>query len=156
MVGRDGLASFADLGYVHCGLDDFWQECGAGVNGSFHDVEGNPLVDTTAFPNLTAMVKHGNAGGLKVGWYMNNCKCSEKATLLDPSFVDLAMKKSVDAMVKMGFVGRSNPPPFATDNLLENTVGALCPPPPPPLPPAEVGGTPSVFSRGGSLLLSLC
>ena len=33
-VGRPGLSSFADLGYVHAGLDDAWQDCGAGVNGS--------------------------------------------------------------------------------------------------------------------------
>ena len=28
--------SLLDLGYNRIGLDDSWQECGAGVNGSFH------------------------------------------------------------------------------------------------------------------------
>ena len=46
-VDRDGkskVASLADLGFVHAGLDDSWQACGAGIEGSFHDAEGNPLV----------------------------------------------------------------------------------------------------------------
>ena len=33
-IGRPGLTSYADLGYVRVGLDDAWQKCGAGVNGS--------------------------------------------------------------------------------------------------------------------------
>ena len=33
--------SLLDLGYNRIGLDDSWQECGAGVNGSFH-VRGRP------------------------------------------------------------------------------------------------------------------
>lgn len=32
--------SLLDLGYENCGLDDNWQACGKGVNGSFHDVNG--------------------------------------------------------------------------------------------------------------------
>jgi hypothetical protein len=71
-VGLPGLMSFADLGYVHIGLDDFWQKCGAGVNGSFHDKQGRPLIDKTKFPNMKGMVAYGTSLGLLPGWYLNN------------------------------------------------------------------------------------
>ena len=60
--------SLADLGYISVGLDDAWQACGTGVNGSFHDAEGNPLVDTKKFPSMKNMTDHGHNLGLKVGW----------------------------------------------------------------------------------------
>ncbi len=44
--------SMLDLGYSDCGLDDAWQACGAGVNGSFHDAAGNPLVNLQRFPSM--------------------------------------------------------------------------------------------------------
>ena len=73
MVSRDRLVdgkptSLLDLGYVNCGLDDGWQDCGAGVYGSFHDIDGNPIVDLTKFPNMSSMTHHGHSLGLKVGW----------------------------------------------------------------------------------------
>jgi hypothetical protein len=37
--------SLFDVGYTFANLDDGWQACGAGVNGSFHDAEGFPLMD---------------------------------------------------------------------------------------------------------------
>lgn len=42
------------------GLDDNWQKCGQ-LNGqrSFHDADGNPIIDTTKFPNMSAMTAHG-------------------------------------------------------------------------------------------------
>ncbi|CAK0838684.1 unnamed protein product [Prorocentrum cordatum] len=43
-------ASLADVGYVDVGLDDNWQACGAGVNGSFHDAEGRPLITEDSRP----------------------------------------------------------------------------------------------------------
>ena len=103
-VGRSGLASFADLGYVRAGLDDAWQACGTGVNGSFHDAEGRPLVDQQKFPDMAAMVRFGTSRGLLPGWYLNNCKCQE-SMLTDAVFVDLTMQKTVDAMVAMNFSG---------------------------------------------------
>lgn len=42
--------SLVDLGYVQANLDDSWQACGAGVNKSFHDAAGNPLVNLRSFP----------------------------------------------------------------------------------------------------------
>ena len=78
VVGRgSSLLSFVDLGYTRVGLDDGWQKCGAGVNGSFHDIHGNPIVDTDKFPNIKGMVSFGTQRGIGVGWYANNCKCSE-------------------------------------------------------------------------------
>jgi alpha-galactosidase len=75
--GQKKKKSLAQLGYTQVGLDDFWQACGAGVNGSFHDIDGNPLVNETRFPNMTAMTEHGHRLGMRVGWYMNNCGCAE-------------------------------------------------------------------------------
>lgn len=65
--------SLLDLGYDHVGLDDAWQACGTGINGSFHDKDGNPLVNLKAFPNMTEMNERIHAKGVKSGWYLNNC-----------------------------------------------------------------------------------
>eukprot|EP00664_Eupelagonemidae_sp_cell27_P007524 gene7524-8309_t len=59
--------SLLDAGYANAGLDDNWQACGTGVKGSFHDADGNPLINTTTFPDMAGMVQHGHAQGLKVG-----------------------------------------------------------------------------------------
>ena len=49
----DGVpTSLLDLGYDYAGLDDGWQSCGAGINGSFHTKDGTPIVNTTKFPSL--------------------------------------------------------------------------------------------------------
>ena len=50
--GTTTRRSFVDLGYTRVGLDDAWQKCGAGVNGSFHDKDGIPIVDTDKFPDM--------------------------------------------------------------------------------------------------------
>jgi hypothetical protein len=68
VVDNASNTSLASLGYTHAGLDDFWQACGTGVNGSFHDYAGNPLINLTRFPNMTAMTAHGHQRGLQVGW----------------------------------------------------------------------------------------
>lgn len=100
LVRGVGLASLADIGYNRAGwwrtgaglstsmctelhtpeqmghpvgLDDFWQACGTGVNGSFHDQDGHPLVNTTHFPDLKAMVAHATQLNLYADFYSNNC-----------------------------------------------------------------------------------
>ena len=94
--------SLASFGYKDIGLDDAWQKCGAGVNGSFHDSHGNPIVDLDRFPDMKAMVDHAHALGLTAGWYGNNCICHEKGLLfLD----DVVYKGDVRATVKYGFDG---------------------------------------------------
>jgi hypothetical protein len=70
-----------------CTQDDNWQACGKGVNGSFHASDGTPLINTEAFPSMTDMTAHGHKLGLRVGWYMNNCICSER------QFTDPVRKK---------------------------------------------------------------
>eukprot|EP00755_Sulcionema_specki_P035982 Sspe_Gene.106027::Locus_83163_Transcript_1_1_Confidence_1.000_Length_460::g.106027::m.106027/K07407/E3.2.1.22B, galA, rafA; alpha-galactosidase len=72
---KNTTMSLVDLGYVNCGLDDNWQACGTGYNGSFHDAHGNPLVNKERFPSMKGMTDYGHQLGLRVGWYMNNCIC---------------------------------------------------------------------------------
>jgi alpha-galactosidase len=98
-----GDRSFVDLGYTHVGLDDAWQKCGAGVNGSFHDANGKPIVDTDRFPDMKAMVSFGTQHGIQVGWYGNNCKCSEFQLLTDPAFLDKCLVGTVSALVEYNF-----------------------------------------------------
>jgi alpha-galactosidase len=104
--------SLADVGYVAAGLDDGWQACGAGAFGSFHDARGVPLVNTTAFPSLGAMVSKAHALGLRAGWYGNNCHCMELSCKYQapPCWegaknLTLHMAGTVDAAVRYGFDG---------------------------------------------------
>ena len=73
MVARERLVdgvptSLCDLGYCDVGLDDNWQACGAGVNGSFHAADGTPLWNTTRFPDVKAMNEKIHQLGLKSDW----------------------------------------------------------------------------------------
>lgn len=96
--------SLLTLGYKFAGLDDGWQACGAGVNGSFHAADGYPLVDMSKFPDMRAMVSKAHKLKLKAGFYMNNCICSEHG--LERSFADTVMRRSVAALVHdFGFDG---------------------------------------------------
>lgn len=92
--------SLADLGYTDVGLDDAWQQCGAyGPNGTYHyhDINGNPIVNTTRFPSMRSMVDYAHSLNLTAGWYMNNCICAEKAQN-DAFYVG-----DVNALVAAGF-----------------------------------------------------
>ena len=64
--------SLLSLGYTSVGLDDAWQACDKGVNGSFHDAMGNPIWNHTTFPDPAGMVAKAHSLGLKAGW----CKCT--------------------------------------------------------------------------------
>ncbi|KAJ9455809.1 Alpha-galactosidase 3 [Diplonema papillatum] len=97
--------SLLDLGYVSVGLDDNWQACGTGYMGSFHDQNGNPLVNKTTFPDMLGMTQYGHSLGLKVGWYMNNCICSEKQFVNDTAYRMLHMEQSVKAIAAYEFDG---------------------------------------------------
>jgi alpha-galactosidase len=79
-------SSLADLGYVNVGLDDAWQEIGAGApwGHSFHDGAGLPIVNASRFPDMRAMTNAAHALNLTAGWYLNNCL--DKEPKLDPSF----------------------------------------------------------------------
>eukprot|EP00755_Sulcionema_specki_P032358 Sspe_Gene.19718::Locus_7196_Transcript_1_1_Confidence_1.000_Length_1434::g.19718::m.19718/K07407/E3.2.1.22B, galA, rafA; alpha-galactosidase len=101
-AGKD--MSLLDLGYVNCGLDDAWQACGKGVDGSFHTEWGVPIVDKTRFPDMKAMTDYGHQRGLHVGWYMNNCICHEHQ-ITDPQLIDRIYRNSTKALVDYGFDG---------------------------------------------------
>ena len=68
--------SLADLGYQTVGIDDCWQDCLSprSFNGSYHDKDGNPLVNRLRFPRgLRWLSDKAAAKGIGLGWYGNNC-----------------------------------------------------------------------------------
>jgi alpha-galactosidase len=69
--------SLRDLGYSDVGIDDGWQLCHAGVNGGYHTAAGNPIVDTSKFPDLRNFTDNAHNNNLTAGWYGNNCICSD-------------------------------------------------------------------------------
>eukprot|EP01062_Namystynia_karyoxenos_P015880 TRINITY_DN157_c0_g1_i2.p1 TRINITY_DN157_c0_g1~~TRINITY_DN157_c0_g1_i2.p1 ORF type:complete len:447 (+),score=168.08 TRINITY_DN157_c0_g1_i2:68-1342(+) len=97
--------SLVDLGYTSCGLDDAWQACHFGVNGSFHSADGAPLVDRLLFPDMKRMTDHGHAKGIKVGWYMNNCICKEQGSWVGAANLRRHMERSAQAVADYGFDG---------------------------------------------------
>lgn len=96
------LASLLDLGYNNVGLDDNWQACGEGYEGSFHDLDGNPLINKTRFPSMQGMTNYGHSVGLRMGWYMNNCICLEDR-FRDLDYVTTHMEASARAVAEYGF-----------------------------------------------------
>ena len=79
---RDGGASLKNLGYDLVGIDEGWEGCGKGVNGTQHYTNGTPVVDTQKFPDLQALVKYGHNKGVKMGFYLNGCACGEHSERL--------------------------------------------------------------------------
>jgi len=53
---------------------------------------------------MKAMTDHGHALNINVGWYMNNCICSEHM-FKDPIAIRNHMERSVAAIVNLGFDG---------------------------------------------------
>ena len=97
--------SLLDVGYNNAGLDDNWQQCGSLFGQrAFHAADGTPLINTKAFPSLSAMTMYGHARGLRVGWYMNNCLCAERG-FSDPEIIQKIMEKSALAVGSYGFDG---------------------------------------------------
>jgi hypothetical protein len=78
----EGVAnsSISDAGYAMAGVDEGWEGCGKGVNGTQHDDKGNPVINGK-FPDMGGLVSHGHARQLKVGWYLNGCACGERTAL---------------------------------------------------------------------------
>jgi len=96
--------SLVDLGYSNCGLDDNWQQCHAGAFDSFHDANGNPLINTDRFPDMKSMTDYGHSLDLHVGWYMNNCICQEKSWTGSGN-ITKHMERSAQAVADLGFDG---------------------------------------------------
>ena len=70
--------SLLELNYTNVGIDDGWQACGDGVNGTFHNASGWPMWNFTRFPDPKAMVAEAKTKhGVGLGWYANNCYCHE-------------------------------------------------------------------------------
>jgi len=61
MLDKSRGVSLVEAGYNYIGLDDGYQACGTGLNGSFHNRSGYPLIDSTKFPDMKAMVQHIHA-----------------------------------------------------------------------------------------------
>lgn len=98
--------SLTSLGYRFVGLDDFWQACGTGVNQSFHDAAGKPLVNKTRFPDMSAMTEHAHRNNLTMGWYMNNCGCMETSQgWVGDANVEKHYKGDVEALASYRFDG---------------------------------------------------
>ena len=70
---QNGRASLLDVGYSHIGIDDGWQACGKGVNHSFHDAEGRPIINLTRFPDMRAMNIEAHSKGVKMGACLLPC-----------------------------------------------------------------------------------
>ena len=64
---QNGRPSLLDVGYSHIGIDDGWQACGKGVNHSFHDEKGRPIINLTRFPDMRAMNIQAHSKGVKMG-----------------------------------------------------------------------------------------
>ena len=75
--GSKSGVSLCDLGYCSVGVDEGWEGCGLGVNGTQHAADGRPVVALT-FPDTGAMVARIHELGLAAGWYLNGCKCGER------------------------------------------------------------------------------
>lgn len=75
--GRVGV-SLLDLGYDSIGIDEGWEGCGRGVNGSVHYLNGTPAVDERRFPDIAELVRYGQSKGVKMGFYLNGCGCNER------------------------------------------------------------------------------
>lgn len=75
--GQSEPVSLCELGYCSVGVDEGWEGCGEGVNGTQHDAAGRPTIDTGSFPSIPKMVAAIHALNLSAGWYLNGCKCGE-------------------------------------------------------------------------------
>ena len=74
--------SLAQLGYNDAGLDDVWQKCGSygPENYTYHDANGNPVVDETKFPDMKKMTDLAHSLGLTAGWCTNHCVYSPRGS----------------------------------------------------------------------------
>ena len=68
--GWDGKVSLCDLGYCAAGIDEGWEGCGLGVNGTQHYLNGTPATNPKLYPDMKGLVDYGHKKGLKMGWYL--------------------------------------------------------------------------------------
>lgn len=68
--GRSNV-SLCDVGFCSVGVDEGWELCQ-------RDAQGRPLPNRTSFPDFPALVAHAHSKAVRIGWYLNGCKCKEK------------------------------------------------------------------------------
>jgi alpha-galactosidase len=93
--------SLFSAGYTDVGIDDAWEACGAGVNGSYHDAAGEPLVDLDRFPDLRSLTGYARSAGATMSWYGNACGCVEGEKALSEAHYE----QDARAAVAYGFAG---------------------------------------------------
>eukprot|EP00041_Stephanoeca_diplocostata_P010887 m.174394 g.174394 ORF g.174394 m.174394 type:complete len:444 (+) comp18328_c0_seq5:71-1402(+) len=85
-IGGDNV-SLASLGYNRIGIDGGWVCSGpasdepcvcGGVNGSYHNSAGNPVISSARFPNMSALAAHAHVKGVRLDWYGNSCNCAKQ------------------------------------------------------------------------------
>lgn len=101
--GWAGKVSLADLGYSAAGIDEGWEGCGLGVNGTQHYLNGTPATNPQLFPDMKGLVDFGHSKGLKMGWYFNGCGCAEKR--MPASGWDVVYEGDIRALADMGWDG---------------------------------------------------
>merc|ERR1712028_219178 len=69
--------SLQQLGYNMIGIDEGWEGCGMGVDGTQHYTNGTPAVNAK-FPDLASLVAYGHSKGVQMGFYLNGCACGER------------------------------------------------------------------------------
>lgn len=67
-IWNGSKVSLLQLGYNRVGIDEGWEQCGAGVNGSFNDENCVPLTSRSRFPDMTGLVSKHHAAGAKLDW----------------------------------------------------------------------------------------
>jgi alpha-galactosidase len=76
--------SLADVGYVHVGIDEGWEGCNEGVDGTQHDAAGLPVINANfngsaqANGTMASLAAYARARDVKLGWYFNGCACGEQ------------------------------------------------------------------------------
>ncbi len=96
-----GGGSLFSSGFTDVGIDDAWEACGAGVNGSYHDPKGRPLINTTRFPDMGGLTAYARGKNATMSWYGNCCGCQRgEHNLSSPHYAEDAA-----AVVQFGFSG---------------------------------------------------
>ena len=65
--------SLADAGYTSMGIDEGWEGCGQGINGTQHTASGDPVINNARFPDMKGLVDYGHSNGLKIGQFTFAC-----------------------------------------------------------------------------------
>jgi len=66
------------------GIDGGWEGCGRGVNGTQHDVNGRPVIDTAKFPNMRAMTDYAHTKGIRM---VGRCRLTLSKPVLEAPMV---------------------------------------------------------------------